>query len=336
MSWQLPARAGGSPRELVEVQFSSPRALRAPRTASNLSPHDRARAVSRARALPRRFEELSSLPDDAIDVAFGAALIARDVHPGLDAHGIVRALDELAAPLVREGLSSASPEHQAARLSAHIYGTLGFHGNEKEYYDPRNSLLSDVVERRMGIPITLAIVYCEIARRAGVPAHGVGFPGHFLVRIERSASAAADSAEASGPLFIDPFYAGRSLDEAALTRMVSRALGQDSVLRPEHLAAASPRAILMRVLTNLKAIYLQRGDHARAHLALDRIVTLAPNAAGALKERGLVAAKLGASEAAREDLSRVLELDPSASDAASIRAQLARLATLATARRTLN
>ncbi len=92
--------------------------------------------------------------------------------------------------------------------------------------------------------------------------------------------------------------------------MVSRALGQDSVLRPEHLAAASPRAILMRVLTNLKAIYLQRGDHARAHLALDRIVSLAPNAAGALKERGLVAAKLGASAAAREDLSRVLELDP--------------------------
>ena len=103
--------------------------------------------------------------------------------------------------------------------------------------------------------------------------------------------------------------------------MISRALGQDSVLKPEHLVAVSSRAILLRVLTNLKAIYLQRGDHARAHLALDRIVTLAPNAAGALKERGLVAAKLGAAEAAREDLSRVLELDPSASDAASIRAQ---------------
>jgi regulator of sirC expression with transglutaminase-like and TPR domain len=286
-------------------------------------------APSSARVLPRRFEELSALPDDAIDVALGAALIARDVHPGLDAQRIIRALDEMAAPLASEGLSHATTEHQAARLSAHIYGTLGFHGNEKEYYDPRNSLLSDVVERKMGIPITLAIIYCEIARRAGIPAHGVGFPGHFLVRIERTGAR-------RDPLFIDPFYAGRTLDEAALTRMVSRALGQDSVLRPEHLAAASPRAILMRVLTNLKAIYLQRGDHARAHLALDRIVTLAPNAAGALKERGLVAAKLGASEAAREDLSRVLELDPSASDAASIRAQLARLTTLATARRTLN
>jgi regulator of sirC expression with transglutaminase-like and TPR domain len=299
--------------------------------------------------MPRRFEELSALPDEAIDVAFGAALIAGDVHPGLNAHEVVAKLDEMAAPLVAEGLSRATAEHQAARLSAHVYGTLGFHGNEKDYYDPRNSLLSDVVERRMGIPITLAIVYCEIARRAGIPAHGVGFPGHFLVRIERSGLTGEPVRVASedvrpyelaraptAPLFIDPFYAGRSLDEAALTRMVSRALGQDSVLKPEHLAAASPRAILMRVLTNLKAIYLQRGDHARAHLALDRIVSLAPNAASALKERGLVAAKLGAAEAAREDLSRVLELDPSASDAASIRAQLAKLATMATARKTLN
>ncbi len=284
----------------------------------------------------RRFEELSALPDEAIDVAFGAALIARDVHPGLDAGKIIASLDEMAAPLVGEGLSRATAEHQAARLSAHVYGALGFHGNEKDYYDPRNSLLSDVVERRMGIPITLAIIYCEIARRAGIPAHGVGFPGHFLVRIERARAAGLDATErAASPLFIDPFYAGRSLDEAALTRMVSRALGQDSTLKPEHLVAASPRAILMRVLTNLKAIYLQRGDHARAHLALDRIVTLAPNAAGALKERGLVAAKLGASEAAREDLERVLALDPKASDAGAIRAQLAKLAAAA-GRRTLN
>ena len=118
--------------------------------------------------------------------------------------------------------------------------------------------------------------------------------------------------------------------------MVSRALGQETSPKPEHLAAASPRAILMRVLTNLKAIYLQRGDHARAHLALDRIVTLAPNAAGALKERGLVAAKLGAAEAAREDLERVLVLDPSASDSASIRAQLAKVTALASARNSLN
>jgi regulator of sirC expression with transglutaminase-like and TPR domain len=299
---------------------------------------------SERRTCPDRFEELSSLPDDAIDVAVGAALIARDVHAGLDAQGIVATLDEMAAPLVAEGLGRAGAEHQAARLAAHVYGKLGFHGNEKDYYDPRNSLLSDVLARRMGIPITLAIVYCEIARRAGVPANGVGFPGHFLVRIERVPGAShpvppgadAPPEPVHGPLFVDPFYGGRILDEAALSRMISRALGQDSRLLPEHLAAASSRAILMRVLTNLKAIYLQRGDNARAHLALDRIVTLAPNAASALKERGLVAAKLGAAEAARADLSRVLELDPLAADAAAIRAQLAKLGTGEASRRTLN
>ena len=277
--------------------------------------------------LPRRFEDLAALPDESIDVALGAALVARDVYAGFDVSRALDQLDALAAPLVHEDLAHESAEHQAARLAAHIFGTLGFRGNEKDYYDPRNSLLADVLERRMGIPITLAIIYCEIARRVGVPASGVGFPGHFLVRIEKR-----DGGEA---LIVDPFYGGRVLDEASLVRMVSRALGPDAKLVPSHLAAASSRAVLVRVLTNLKAIYLQRGDHARAHLALDRIVSLTPSPR-ALKERGLVAAKLGAAEAAREDLERVLALDPSASDAEAIRAHLAKVSALATARRTLN
>jgi len=280
-----------------------------------------------ARPLPRTFEELGALPDPAIDVALGAAMIAKDVYGGLDVERVLAQVGALASPLRGDELAIASAERQAARLSSHLYGTLGFRGNEKDYYDPRNSLISDVLDRRMGIPITLAIVYCEVARRLGVPASGVGFPGHFLVRIER---------QVGEPLFVDPFYGGRLLDETSLARMVTRALGQETALKPEHLAAASSRAILVRVLTNLKAIYLQRGDHARAHLALDRIVTLAPDSAGALKERGLVAAKLGAAEAAREDLERVLELDPSAADAATIRAQLAKVTAVAAAGRSLN
>jgi regulator of sirC expression with transglutaminase-like and TPR domain len=216
------------------------------------------------------------------------------------------------------------------RREARLYGTLGFHGNDKDYYDPRNSLINDVLERRLGIPISLAVVYCETARRLGVPARGVGFPGHFIVRIDRPYAVGQE------PLYVDPFFSGRSLDEAALNRMIARALGPDATLKPEHLAPATSRAILVRILTNLKAIYLQRGDHARAHLALDRIVTLAPNAANALKERGLVAAKLGATEAARADLARVLELDPSASDAGALRTQLAKLTALASQRRSLN
>jgi regulator of sirC expression with transglutaminase-like and TPR domain len=108
-------------------------------------------------------------------------------------------------------------------------------------------------------------------------------------------------------------------------RLLRRALGPKESLRPEHLAPAPPRAILVRILTNLKAIHLTRGDHARAHLALDRILSLTPDAAGALRERGLLAARLGAVEAARADLTRVLELEPHASDASLIQGQLAGL-----------
>ncbi len=276
-----------------------------------------------------RLDDLAAIPDDAIDVALGAALIAKDVYGALDVEALLAKLDALAAPLAGLGLASASAETQAARLAGHLFGTLGFRGNEKDYYDPRNSLLPDVVERRLGIPISLAVVYCEVARRVGVPAHGVGFPGHFLVRIERTDGHGA-------MLVVDPFYGGRVLDDAALKRMLERALGPDQTLQPEHLAAASPRAILVRMLTNLKAIYLQRGDNARAHLALDRVVTLAPNATGALRERGLVAAKLGANEAARADLTRLLEIEPNVADASSIRAQLVKLTALAARGRALN
>ena len=141
-------------------------------------------------SLPSRLDEIAAAADDAIDVAVGAALIAKDVYGSLDVAAMIRKLDDLAAPLVPLGLAHQPAEVQAAKLGAHLFGTLGFRGNEKEYYDPRNSLLPDVLERRLGIPISLAVVYCEVARRVGVPAYGVGFPGHFLVRIESARAAA--------------------------------------------------------------------------------------------------------------------------------------------------
>ena len=269
--------------------------------------------------LPSTLEEFCALPDEAMDVALGAAFIARDVYGGLDVRALVDRLDDLARPLEARGLAGEGPRVQAAALADHVYETLGFRGNEEDYYDPRNSLLSDVLDRRLGIPITLGIVYAELARRVGVRTRGIAFPGHFLVRIEH----APPTEEAA--LVIDPFFGGRVLGHDAIERLLRRALGPKQALLPEHLAAASPRAILVRVLTNLKAIYLTRGDHARAHLALDRIVSLMPDATGALRERGLLAARLGAVEAARADLARVLELEPNASDAQALSSRLAEL-----------
>jgi len=267
-----------------------------------------------------RFEDLAREKDADLDVAVGAALIARDAYPDLDVADIPRALDRLAAPLFAERLEDASAEEQAERLRERIYGDppgAGFRGNEADYYDPKNSLISDVLTRKLGIPLSLAIVYCEVARRVGVPARGVGFPGHFLVRIERPGSAGAKA------LIVDPFFQGRSLTEEELVARLTRALGGTDV--EAHLVPVSSRAILVRMLTNLKAIYLTRNERARAHLAVDRISSLLPHAPGPLVERGLLAIQLGAKESARSDLTRALTLHPSENEARLAREALTKL-----------
>jgi regulator of sirC expression with transglutaminase-like and TPR domain len=272
-------------------------------------------------SLPRglNFDVLASRKDDDIDVALGAALIARDVYANLDVGATLARFDVLAEPLQGRSLAARPLYEQAIDLGHYLYEVAGFRGNEANYYDPKNSLLPDVLDRRLGIPITLALVYCEVARRCGVVARGVSFPGHFLVRIEGKKAL-------EPPLFVDPFFGGRLLDDAALERVLRRATGPNESVKEEHLAPATPRSILVRMLINLKWIYMTRGDLARAHLALDRIVTLTPDAPAALRERGLLAARLGAVEAARADLTRLLEIHPDTADAKAIRTRLEELA----------
>jgi regulator of sirC expression with transglutaminase-like and TPR domain len=266
---------------------------------------------------PASFEQLARLPDECIEVAVGAALIARDAYATLDIDRVLSRFDEIAAPLVMRDVASLPPEQQADAISCRLYDQLGFRGNEQDYYDPKNSLLPDVLDRKLGIPITLALVYCEVARRAGVRARGISFPGHFLVRV--------DPVCTDSPTFIDPFFGGRKLDASALQKLLDRASPNQKLAPNEHLAPASHRTMLVRMLINLKWIYATRGDFARALLALDRIISLTPDSVPALRERGLLAARLGAVEAARADLSRLLELVPQAPDATSIRKRLREL-----------
>ena len=298
----------------LETRHSS-----APMTSSETA-HSSARPFS-------RFEEFAAANEQAIDVALGAALIARDVYDDLDVGSVLARLEELAGPITRLGLAQMTAEAQALELAHYLYERQGFAGNEADYYDPKNSLLPDVLERRLGIPITLALVYCEIAKRVGVPAQGVGFPGHFLVRIERRGEPNLP------PVMVDPFFGGRTLDEKALLSLLRRVVGPAETLRPEHLTPASPRIILARMLTNLKAVYLARGENSRALLALDRLVTLTPDAPFALRERGMLAARLGSIEVARADLNRFLELNPEGTEAQAVRA---RLQSLGAARHWLN
>jgi regulator of sirC expression with transglutaminase-like and TPR domain len=268
-----------------------------------------------ARPRPTSFEQLAAQPDELLDVALGAALIARDAHGWLDVDRCLGRFDELAAPLAGRELALLPPEEQADVISEHLFVHLGFRGNEQEYYDPRNSLLPDVLDRKLGIPITLALVYCEVARRLGVRARGVSFPGHFLVRVD---SPRTDDE----PVAVDCFFGGRRLDEPGLQRLLERAAPSQKLDAAEHLAPASPRTMLVRMLINIKWIHATRGDFARALLALDRIISLTPDSVPALRERGMLAARLGSVEAAQADLSRLLELVPQAPDASSIRARL--------------
>jgi regulator of sirC expression with transglutaminase-like and TPR domain len=282
---------------------------------------------------PSTFEQLAALPDESIDVAVGAALIARDAYATLDVGELLGDLGDLASPLGEGALALLSPAEQADALSHYVFEKLGFRGNDQDYYDPRNSLLPDVLGRKLGIPITLALVYCEIARRAGVLARGVSFPGHFLVRIDspNASSLAAgvganrDDAREAAPVILDPFFGGRRMDKAALQKLLERSAGGQKLVADEHLVPASARTMLVRMLINLKWIYATRGDFARALLALDRIISLTPDSVPALRERGLLAARLGSVEGARADLSRLLELAPQGPDSISIRKQLEEL-----------
>lgn len=265
-----------------------------------------------------RWEALAA--SDTIDVALGAALIARDAYAALDVGKLLGRFDELAAPIAHAGLEKLTAKNAAEALSQHVYATLGFSGNEGDYYDPRNSLLSDVLDRKSGIPISLALVYCEVARRAGVRAEGVAFPGHFLVRVF-----GAESTE----VLVDPFYGGRVLDDAALAKLLERVAGQASVqnahITAEMVAAATPRAFLTRWLLNLRAVYLSRGDLSRALLVVDRLVSLNPRDRSFLRDRGLLAMRLGATTQAREDLTRALALTPPGEATDELRAALAKL-----------
>jgi regulator of sirC expression with transglutaminase-like and TPR domain len=265
------------------------------------------------------FETLARMPDDELDVTLGAALVARDTYDDLDVRALLDELAALAAPLAAlAGASTNAPGALRERVIAvsDRFAALGFRGNTDDYYDPKNSLLPDVLARKTGIPITLSIVWCALARAGGLDARGIAFPGHFIVRVESPAE----------PIIVDPFDRGRILDDAAATALLRRALGDGAQLHPSLFVAASSRATLVRLLTNLESTWAKRGEHARAFIAVDRIITLVPDSARMLRERAALALHIGASEVARADLVRVIELEPQAPDIPHIEARLAKLA----------
>ncbi len=245
-----------------------------------------------------RFAELASRRDvelGAADIELGALLIAAEEYPGLDVAEVAAALDRLGAQ-ARERLAH-EPEGSARveRLNRFLFGELGFSA-ASEYYDPRNSYLNEVLERRCGIPITLALVYIAVARRADLDARGVAFPGHFLVRCPSRGE----------ERIVDAFH-GRTISFAECEVRLANALGPGTELRPElHLREASARETLVRMLSNLQRIFAGSGDAERLLACCDRIVLLTPRNPTALRDRALVYQQLGWFAPAIADLEAAL------------------------------
>jgi regulator of sirC expression with transglutaminase-like and TPR domain len=201
------------------------------------------------------------------------------------------------------------------RLNDTFFGEFGFRGNTENYFDARNSFLNDVIERRTGIPITLSVVYMEVARRIGLRIFGVGMPGHFLVKYQ-------DEVE---EILLDPFNGGRLLLEEDCFRMVLRMYQGGVVFRRSYLDAVSKKQILTRMLQNLKGIYTQSGAQHKTLGVIERVLLITPDAPTELRDRGLVYASIGRFNEALTDLESYLRREPSASDAASIKEKIAEL-----------
>jgi regulator of sirC expression with transglutaminase-like and TPR domain len=257
---------------------------------------------------------------ERIDLGRATLVIARIAYPSLDPDPWLRRLDALAAG-VRPRLPPGAPLAAAVgEVTRYLFDECGFHGNQDDYYDPRNSYLNDVLERRTGIPISLSVLLLEVGARLGLPLEGVGFPGHFLVRVAGRAT----------PVLLDPFFGGRPIDERELLARY-RALGGRAAhaLPPDALDTTATPGILMRMLRNLLRAYLDRKEHERALAATDLLLVLAPDSADELRVRGLLYEHLECFGAALDDFRRYLDLAPEAGDADHIRERLARLVRMA-------
>jgi Uncharacterized conserved protein len=258
------------------------------------------------------WDALGARDNDDLPLLASALLIARDEYPDLDPARYDALVQEHADHLRTEVAAIAAWPLKVAAINRHLFDELGYTGDHAEYYDPRNSYLNEVFDRRLGNPISLALVQMEVSRRLGIHLDGISFPGHFLVRMPVE----------EGVLVMDPFNGGRPLGVDELRERASQHLGgktpDDNVLA--HILDPAPhRAILVRMLRNLHAIYAERGEWDRAARSADRVLKLAPEQSDALRDRGLAYARLGHVAGAREDLANYLLRQPQADDAAAIR-----------------
>lgn len=257
-------------------------------------------------------------PDEQINLERAALYLAQEEYPDLEIDAYLNALDTMAAEVTERLPAESYPLKTIQAINQFLYDDLGFYGNSDDYYDPRNSFLNQVIDRRTGIPITLSLVYLAIAKRLDFPMVGIGMPGHFIIR------PVANEME----IFVDPFARGEILFPQDCQERLNQIYGQPVRLHSQHLAAVTSQQFLARILTNLKMVYLHQGTLAKALAAIERILLLFPNAAIELRDRGILYYRLDRWSAARADLEAYLKLVPAAQDADMIQQLLTRMTDL--------
>ena len=272
------------------------------------------------------FAQLLAREDTRIDLAHACLLIAEDAYPGLEVERYLGDIERMALRLRGRMPQTLAAEERVAALNEFLFEDLGYRGNTEAYYDPRNSYLNDVMDRKLGIPISLAVLYMAVGRRVGLPLEGVSFPGHFLVRLRLRA----------GVLVLDPFAAGAPQSEAELRARLQRVIPPgitDNVPVAElpldqFLEAATHRQILARLLRNLKAIYRETDKPERLLEVLNRMLVVAPDSSAELRDRGIVYQRLECYRAALKDLTDYLQREPDAPDLDEVRVRLMEVSAL--------
>lgn len=224
------------------------------------------------------FLRLLSQTEEQLDLAEATLLIAQSEYPRLEPEPYLKRLDRMSQEVAGRLERQRDPYAVIETLNHYLFRELEFRGNREDYYDPRNSYLNEVLDRRTGIPITLSVIYMEVGHRLGVPLVGIGLPGHFLVRY------AGESRE----IFIDCFNQGLLLTRADCQARLREIYGEEAQLEDTHLQPVSKRALLFRLLNNLKGIYLGQQRWEKALVILEWMLTIAPNDASLVRDRGLV------------------------------------------------
>jgi len=263
------------------------------------------------------FRRMLDRPEEEIDLAEAALLIAKNAYRDLDVPGYLARIGELAGKLSAQLPEDGTESSRIVALNRFLFEDQGFAPSVENYYDPRNSFLNEVLERRVGIPLSLSILYIEVGRRIGLPLQGVSFPGHFLVKCTLK----------EGVVIIDPYCGGITLSLQDLQQRLRETRGGEvsRAIVAAMLVAANKREILARMLRNLKGIYLDQRDYVRALSAIDWIIAIMPGEATEVRDRGLIYVKLECFRAALEDLEHYMQKAPDAADMDEIRSHVVEL-----------